>query len=122
MTTLNTDDPFEKAVERLVMLNRKKRADYALDSDPWSNFRLTAERHPKMDGPLDAVWFNVIQKLVRLEALQANGRTPANEAVEDTYDDLAVYFIIAGILAREEAAQVPPRPVRVVTLDPDKFR
>lgn len=101
-TTLNSEDPFEAAVERLVKLNRKKRADYALDSDPWSNFRLTAERHPKMDTPLDAVMFNVHQKMVRLEALRANGRAPENEAVEDTYDDLAVYFVIAGILAKEE--------------------
>lgn len=105
---LELRDPFEEAVWRLVKLNRRKRADYALDTDPWSNFRETARR-AGMNSPVDAVLFNIHQKIVRLEALQANGRSPQNEAVEDTYDDGAVYFIIAGILARESTKAAAAR-------------
>jgi hypothetical protein len=54
-------------------------------------------------GPADAALFNVVQKVMRLRSLRANGRMddPANEATADTYLDLAVYAIIALALSRE---------------------
>jgi hypothetical protein len=109
VVNLNLDDPFEASIAVMVELNRKKRADYALDSDPWSNFRQTATR-AGMDSPLDAVVFNIEQKLVRLQALKANGRQPRNESVNDTWLDIAVYSAIGLTIADELSEE--PKPVR----------
>lgn len=91
--TLDKDDPFEEAVSLIVMINRQKRADYALDGDPFSNFKFSAQ----VMGvePEEAALFNVAQKLARLSSLRANRRGPQNEAVYDTYLDLAVYGVLA---------------------------
>jgi hypothetical protein len=92
---LDADDPFEAALVEIVLTNRRKRADYALDGSPWSNFDFTAG----VVGitAAEAAIHNVAQKLARLAALKANGRTkdPKNEGVNDTYLDLAVYGVIA---------------------------
>jgi hypothetical protein len=107
LITLDPTDPFDAAVAEIVKINRRKRADYALDGgDVFSNFRQTSEVIA-VDGfgPADAALFNVIQKVMRLRSLRANGRMddPANEATADTYLDLAVYAIIALALSREAA-------------------
>jgi hypothetical protein len=103
---LNPTDPFDAAVAEIVRINRRKRADYALDGgDVFSNFRQTSEVIAVEGfGPADSALFNVIQKVMRLRSLRANGRMddPANEATADTYLDLAVYAIIALALSREE--------------------
>jgi hypothetical protein len=99
--TLDPSHPFEKILLEMAALSRRKRADYALDSDPFSNFRLTAEemradgKHSTFDA-LDSVKFNRAQKKVRLRALAANGRMEqvANESVRDSYLDDAVYAAI----------------------------
>jgi hypothetical protein len=105
--TLDPTDPFDAAVAEIVRINRRKRADYALDGgDVFSNFRQTSEVIAVEGfGPADSALFNVIQKVMRLRSLRANGRMddPANEAAADTYLDLAVYAIIALALSREEA-------------------
>lgn len=100
---LNPADPFEANILDMVALNRRKRADYALDTDAWSNFRQTAELFGGGMKPSDAVRFNICQKIVRLRALAENGRKPQNESVVDTANDLAVYSVILGILLAEEA-------------------
>ena len=91
--TLDYGDPFEEAVGLIVEVNRKKRADYALEGSPFSNFEFTAGVFGMK--PEEAALFNVAQKLARLSSLRANGRPPQNEAVYDTYLDLAVYGVIA---------------------------
>lgn len=92
---LDEHDPFEAVVIKMIQMNRRKRRDYALDDSPWSNFDFSADAMGIRSE--DAAVFNVSQKLARLAALRANGRLdePANEAVEDTYLDLAVYAVIA---------------------------
>lgn len=102
--TLDPSDPFDAALIPLVVTNRKKRADYAHDSDPFTNFRETA-RAVGLDDftEVDSARFNIAQKMARITSLKANGRTnnPSNEAVEDSYLDMAVYAIIAYALVRE---------------------
>lgn len=108
--TLDPNDPFEAVIQDIVALNRRKRADYALDSDPWSNFRQTAVMISGFGhdfGPIDAVLFNIAQKIVRLQALAVNDRAPSNEAVSDTWQDMAVYSIIGMVLAKEQEAPAP---------------
>ena len=95
---LSPTDPFESVLIKMVETNRRKRADYAVDGSPWSNFD-DVSSGMGIDG-FDAVAsaeHNVRQKLARLTSLRQNGRTKetANEAVADTYLDLAVYSVIA---------------------------
>ncbi len=102
---LDPSDPVEAVLIKMVELNRRKRADYAADGDPFSNFRRTAERMAKRFpgfSPLDAVEFNIDQKEERLIALHENGRVPSNESVTDTYFDRAVYSAIAVALSMEQ--------------------
>lgn len=91
---LTQGDPFEEAVALIVRMNRRKRRDYALDGDPFSNFIGTAGH---FGMPVwEAAEFNLVQKLERLKSLRTNGRmnTPDNESVADTYLDAAVYAVI----------------------------
>jgi hypothetical protein len=102
--TLNPNDPFEKQLISIVETNRRKRKDYALDGDPFSNFRMTSELLgiPGF-GATEAALFNVIQKLIRLHSLRKNGRIhdTANESVADTYLDAAVYAVITFAIEME---------------------
>lgn len=101
MVVLHPDDPFDAALIPIVLTNRRKRADYAVDGDPFSNFRETAEEMD-FDSPVQSADFNVVQKQARLKALRRNKRAPENEAVIDTYLDRAVYSIIAYALMLED--------------------
>lgn len=95
--TLDPDDPFDAALIPIVEMNRRKRADYAKDGDPFSNFKTTSAMLSLNGfGPAEAAYFNVLQKVARLQSLRVNGRMAetANESVTDTYLDLAVYAII----------------------------
>lgn len=97
LVTLNPSDPFEAALIEMVLTNRAKRSDYAIDGDPFSNFHSTsAMMGVEGFGPLESALFNIYQKLTRLSSLRSNGRLgdPKNESVEDTYKDLAVYATI----------------------------
>lgn len=104
-TTLDPNDPFDAALIPIVETNRRKRKDYAADGDPFSNFKVTSQGMGMAGfGPTEAAIFNVLQKLARLQSLRTNGRIhdTANEAVIDTYLDLAVYSIIAYAIALQE--------------------
>ena len=91
--TLDPSDPFDAALIPIVQTNRRKRADYAKDGDPFSSFRTSSDLLGLAGfGPVEAALFNITQKLSRLKSLRENGRMddPQNEAVADTYLDLAV--------------------------------
>lgn len=109
--TLDPSDPFDAALIPIVLTNRAKRKDYAKDGDPFSNFRDTSALMG-LDAftPVEASLFNVTQKLARLKSLRQNGRMneTANEAVGDTYLDLAVYGVITYAIFLES------KPGRVV--------
>jgi hypothetical protein len=102
--TLDPSDPFDAALIPLVETNRRKRADYAKDGDPFSSFATSAELLG-LDGfeATEAALFNMAQKMTRLQSLRLNGRMdePQNEAVADTYLDLPVYGILTYAIARQ---------------------
>jgi hypothetical protein len=103
--TLDPADPFDAALIPIVQTNRKKRADYAKDGDPFSSFRTSSDLIGLVGfGPVEAALFNITQKLSRLKSLRENGRMddPQNEAVADTYLDLAVYGVLLYALSREQ--------------------
>jgi len=93
----------QRALNEIAELQERKGADYALDTDPWSNFRGTADHFDLRH--YEAAIFNVIQKLQRLKSLRSNGRDPQNEAVRDTYKDLAVYGVLAFAMFLDEEEQ-----------------
>lgn len=104
--TLDPDDPFDSAVIKLVAMNRKKRADYAADSDWASNFRdVSGNLAMQGFGPAESAYVLLLTKVARLRSLRLNGRMddPNNESVLDTYLDLAVYAIIVFALINEQS-------------------
>jgi hypothetical protein len=101
--TLDPNDPFDAALIPIVQTNRKKRADYAKDGNPFDNFETSsALLGLEGFGPTESALFNVTQKLARLKSLRQNGRMDdlQNEAVADTYLDLAVYGVLAYAIHR----------------------
>lgn len=105
--TLDPQDPFDAALIPIVLTNRKKRADYAQDGSPFSNFVDSANALGLAGfGPAEAALFNVLQKAMRLKSLRANGRMddPTNESVLDTFLDLAVYAVIVYAITRQSGS------------------
>ncbi len=93
---------FERALIDMVQTARRKRADYALDSDEFSNFRGPADligRPAWLVALMEVQW-----KLERIKSLRENGRMndPKNESVHDSVLDAAVFGVIALALKMEE--------------------
>lgn len=106
---LDETDPFESVLIDMVKVNRAKRADYAVDGSPWSNFVDTSEGMGiEGFGPVEAAEHNVRQKLARIKSLRANGRTddPENESVNDTYLDMANYSALAYAIRKYPSGRV----------------
>lgn len=102
MTVLDPNIAFERAIEKMVLTARRKRADYALLSDEFSNFRGPAAL---LGIPAWLYALGEVQwKLERVKSLRANGRLddPENEAVDDTVLDAAVFGVLALALSIEE--------------------
>lgn len=104
---LDLDLPFEAIIadmqdilEQMVLLHRRKRADYALDGDSLSNFFSTAaamrDKGYQDFTALTSADYLLAVKEVRLEALAANGRMEqtANESVRDTLIDMCNYHVL----------------------------
>jgi len=93
---LDPSQPFERALIGMVITYRNKKADYAVDGDPFSNFSDTAD-WADFKYRWQSSLFNCVQKLSRIKALIKNGRdsATANEPVDDTLLDNAVYAVIA---------------------------
>lgn len=99
---LDPEDPFEKLLIPIVEMNRRKRADYADDTDIYANFRKNAV---SMDlrgyDALEDCKSMVTRKINRINNLR--GRDPRNESVLDSFLDAAVYSILLYGLAMEAA-------------------
>lgn len=107
--TLDPADPIDAVLLEIHALNRRKRADYAVDGDPFSNFYAVARRVSHLGiGPMGVLEVLLAVKEERLIALAANGRDPANESVDDTYRDLAVYTTLRRALARRLQDEATP--------------
>lgn len=101
--TLDADDPFEALVIDAVLLNRKKRKDYAGDSHWLQNFYDSAYQLGQTGG--HSVESLIATKQARLRVLLptlwAGKSKPENESVEDTILDRFVYSGLALGLYRE---------------------
>ena len=85
---------FHEILETVGQLHDKKQKDYGSGDDPFANVRAT-ERWgmPAWIGAM----MRANDKVVRLQSFVQNG-TLANEGVEDSLLDIAVYSIIALVL------------------------
>lgn len=91
------DARFHALLKEIGELHDKKQQDYGRDDDPFANVRASADWGvPAWVGAL----IRGTDKVKRLQKA-ARGGTLANEGVEDSMMDLAVYALIALILYRE---------------------
>jgi hypothetical protein len=83
---------FHTALAKMAEIHDKKSADYASDGNRYQNFEYAA----KFAGiTVDQVFATLIGvKEARLLELQASGKVPNNESIEDTLLDAAVYAVL----------------------------
>lgn len=88
---------FEDVLEELRNMHYRKQSDYGRDEDPYANVRGSEE------WGVEAWVGALVRATDKLKRLQkaAQGGELANESVEDSLIDMAVYVIIALILYRE---------------------
>lgn len=91
------DPRFYALLQELGELHARKQRDYGLPSDPFANIRASAEWGV---APWAGAMIRATDKVRRLQAFVRTGSL-ANESVEDSLKDLAVYAIISLILYRE---------------------
>lgn len=90
-------DKFEEVLEELRDLHERKAKDYGKDEDPLANVKGSEQWGvPAWQGAM----IRATDKVVRLQSYARKGEL-ANEGVEDSLMDLAVYAMIALILFRE---------------------
>lgn len=93
---------FHAILRELGELHDKKQEDYGIESDPFANIRGSLEWGI---SPWVGALVRATDKLRRLQKFARQGKL-ANEAVEDSFRDLAVYAII-GLVLFEETEEVP---------------
>lgn len=80
---------FHAVLKQMADLHDKKSADYASDSNYYSNFEQAAV---SANITVDAVFRTMVGiKLARLAELQGSGKVPKNESIMDSLLDLATY-------------------------------
>jgi hypothetical protein len=88
---------FHAILKELGELHDLKQKDYGRADDPFANVRATQDWGiPAWQGAM----IRATDKVKRLQAYAQNGRL-ANEGVEDSLRDLAVYAVIALVLYEE---------------------
>lgn len=94
-----TELDFIDILKILRDLHERKSKDYGKDNDPYANVREGADNWGI--APWIGAMIRASDKVARLQAYARNG-VLANEGVEDSLQDIAVYAIIALILFRQE--------------------
>lgn len=103
---LNPDNAFEAALINMVRTYRRKNHDYAQHDNWSSNFEDVANQMG-FEHPVLAADALIAVKQARLRSLAYNGVDPENEGVIDTYEDRAVYAVIALALLKDERFFTP---------------
>lgn len=95
-------------LDEMLRLHDRKNADYAESDNPYSNFEFAAHVSKGFTNPIDRVFATLLGiKMARLIELTKPGRSPQNEAVEDTYVDLANYAAIWASYGRPSEPDEP---------------
>ena len=98
MTTLSPQQQFHAILTEMGETFDRKNRDYGQDSDPFANVRQSEQWGI---APWIGAMVRATDKVTRLQTYAQKG-TLANEGVEDSLLDLAVYSIIALLLFREQ--------------------
>ena len=89
---------FHEILKELGDLHDKKQMDYGRAADPFANVRAT-------EGFGVPAWVGAAMrandKMIRIQKF-AQDKTLANESVEDSFRDLAVYAVIGLVLFEEQ--------------------
>lgn len=88
---------FHAILEELGKLHDQKQKDYGTAADPFANVRGSVEWGIE---PWVGAMIRATDKLKRLQKFARHGEL-ANEAVEDSFRDLAVYAVIGLVLYEE---------------------
>lgn len=92
-----SDDPFLIKLSELASLHIRKSQDYGTKGDPLANVRASeAFGIPAWVGAM----VRANDKMKRIQAFVTNGKLE-NEALVDSFMDLAVYTVIAWVLYEE---------------------
>ena len=89
---------FTQVLDEIRAMHDRKQADYGSDDDPFANIR--ASELFGMPAWLGAI-IRASDKISRIQAFSRKGKL-ANEIVEDSLLDLAVYAVIALAMYRED--------------------
>ncbi len=93
---------FYEILDKMAALHSSKAHDYATDEDPLTNFRMVGEA--TFRKPWQVAWQFIATKFFRLVNLLGGTKAPANESIDDSFMDMAVYCILAIIMREEEDA------------------
>lgn len=93
------------SLKRYADIHIKKNADYAQDTNPYSNFEYAAQVAEIFKDPVDKVFATMIGiKLARIGALTSQNRVPNNESLIDSFDDMTIYAGMWGAYRSETKA------------------
>lgn len=99
---VNTTARFHEILKELGDLHDKKGLDYGASADSLANVRASAAFGvPAWIG----VAIRMRDKMTRLQAFARAGAL-ANESLEDSLRDIAVYAVIALVLIEEQAGRI----------------
>jgi hypothetical protein len=90
------DDAFAAVSAKLLMMFIKKHKDYGKGNI--------------LDNGELGIVFRINDKLRRLQNLTASGKPPANESIEETWIDIAVYAVIAILLRNGQFKKLELNP------------
>lgn len=103
MPEIKGNPEFEKVIQEVLEMHRRKGADYGTDDDFFANVSASANWGiPPWVGAM----MRANDKVVRLQSA-AKGSTLKNEGIEDSLLDIATYSIIALCLLRRETDSTP---------------
>jgi hypothetical protein len=92
------DPRFHDRLQAMGELHDRKQADYGTDGDPFANVRASKEFGiPPWLGAI----LRLNDKVTRIKSFAKKGSLK-NEPLQDSFDDIAVYAVIARILYDEE--------------------
>ena len=100
------DKRFLAVLQEIAVLHERKQRDYGTEGDPFANINASREFGIP---PYTGIFLRMGDKFQRIKSYCVNG-TLANEGVEDTLMDLAVYSLISLVLFREEKHGSPAKP------------
>jgi len=90
---------YEEITEEQFELFCKKHLDYGMSNVSAGTSLATKE---EKEFALTGLWYRISDKVSRWKNLLINKRTAQNEALTDTFQDLANYAIIAQIVEKDK--------------------